>query len=504
MHVAEIMDTTTCTVMLVNGEKNEAVISAQTGQPATALKARIPLTLPALRRLIEAAEPLIVSDIDRQEAGLRQILVRPDVRSFFAYPMLRGDQVIGAITLSRLDPYQPSADEVSACQLLAERAAVALENARLFEKTERHLKQVQALRTIDAAIASSFDLRSILNIILYQITAQLEVDAADVLLLNPHSYALEYSIGRGFLSSDIEKSRFLLGEGVVGQQMMERRTIHIPDLKAVIENFIRSDIFTAEGFATYSAVPLVAKGEVKGILEVYNRDQHECGAEWLEFLETLAGQVAIAIDNSQLFNNLQRSNLELSMAYDATIEGWSRALDMRDRETEGHTKRVTEVTINLARMMGLSETDLVHMRRGILLHDMGKMGIPDKILHKTEPLKEEEWKVMRMHPQYAFEMLAPIAYLRPALDIPGSHHEKWDGSGYPRGLKGEQIPQAARIFAVVDVFDALTSDRPYRKAWPKEMALQYIQDERGKSFDPRVVDVFMSLRHELGITKASE
>jgi HD-GYP domain-containing protein (c-di-GMP phosphodiesterase class II) len=405
------------------------------------------------------------------------------------------------LTLSNVRSYHPSAEEISACHLLAERAAAALENARLFEKTEHHLQQVQALRTIDAAIASSFDLRAILSIILNQIIEQLGIDAADILLLNPHNYTFEYAIGKGFLTNKIEGSRFLLGEGVVGHQMMERRTVHITDLNAVINNFMRADIFKSEGFATYSAVPLVAKGEVKGVLEVYQRSMGVKGIEWIEFLETLAGQVTIAIDNSQLFSNLQRSNLELSLAYDATIEGWSRALDMRDTVTEGHTKRVTEMALGLARVMGMSEAELVHMRRGILLHDMGKMGIPDAILLKPDALTEEEWKIMHMHPQYAFEMLAPISYLRPALDIPGSHHEKWDGTGYPRGLKGEQIPLAARIFAVVDVYDALTSDRPYRKAWTRTKALQYILEERGKFFDPRVVDVFMSLKKEMGLSE---
>jgi PAS domain S-box-containing protein len=497
--VAELMNSATCTVMLIDANKNQAELTAQTGLPPNTGKLRVMLTLPVIRKLLDTGEPLIISDIDRQEPAIRQVLVRPDIRSFFAYPMMRSGHVIGVITLSSLTPYSPDLDEISACHLLAERAATALENARLFERTERHLQQVQALRTIDAAIASSFDLRAILNIILYQIVTQLDVDAADVLLLNPHSYSLEYSVGRGFLTNSIEHSRFLLGEGVVGQQIMERRTIHISDLQAVIHTLLRADMFKEEGFVSYSAAPLIAKGEVKGVLEVYQRTPRERGTDWVEFLETLAGQVAIAIDNSQLFTNLQRSNLELSLAYDATIEGWSRALDMRDKVTEGHTKRVTDIALKLARAMGMSDADLVHMRRGILLHDMGKVGIPDTILQKPGPLNEEEWKVMHMHPQYAYEMLAPISYLRPALDIPGSHHEKWDGTGYPRGLKGEQIPIAARIFAVVDVYDALTSDRPYRKAWTKEQAIEYILEEKGRFFEPRVVDVFMSLRPELGL-----
>ncbi len=497
--VREIMDSAACTVVLFDREANEAVLMAQAGLPSGTGKLKVDLASLELCGLVEKGEPLILANLDKDELGIRQILVRTDIQSFFAYPMIRNGLVMGAITIGSQKPYVPSAEEISACRLLAERAVAALENARLFEKTERHLQQVQALRTIDAAIASSFDLKVILDIILQQIVTQLKIDAVDVLLLNPHSYALEYAIGRGFNNTAIERSRFLLGEGMEGQQIIERRTVHIPDLESQRHSLLRASIFKDEGFVSYSAAPLLAKGEVKGVLEVYQRTPRERDLEWEEFLETLAGQVAIAIDNSQLFANLQRSNLELSLAYDATIEGWSRALDMRDRATEGHTRRVTDIALYLAKAMGMNESDLVHMRRGILLHDIGKMGIPDTILLKAGSLDEEESRIMRLHTQYAFDMLAPISYLRPALDIPASHHEKWDGTGYPRGLKGEQIPLAVRIFSVVDVFDALTSDRPYRNAWTKQAGLQYILDEKGKTFDPQVVDVFMSLRHELGI-----
>ncbi len=498
--VAEIMECAVCTVLLINKDASYAELTAQYGLPETSMNLKVDTSLSALRNLVVYGQPLILPNVDTRDPGIRQIMLREDLKTFFAYPMMRDGQVIGLITMSGLAPYTPSAEEISASHLLAERAAAALENARLFEKTDRHLQQVQALRTVDAAIASSFELKAILNIILEQIVTQLHVDAVDVLLLNPNTYVLEYSVGRGFYTNAIETSRVLLGEGMVGQQIMERRTVTIPKLEDVRRNLTRGEIFHDEGFITYSATPLVAKGDVKGVLEVYQRSTVERGREWVEFLETLAGQVAIAIDNAQLFANLQRSNLELGQAYDATIEGWSRALDMRDRVTEGHTRRVTETALHLARAMGMSEAALVHMRRGILLHDMGKMGIPDTILLKPGPLTDEETKIMRMHTQYAFDMLAPINYLRPALDIPASHHEKWDGTGYPRGLKGEQIPLSVRIFAVVDVYDALTSDRPYRKAWTKKKALQYIKDEKGKFFDPRVVDVFMSLRKEMGLT----
>ncbi len=190
---------------------------------------------------------------------------------------------------------------------------------------------------------------------------------------------------------------------------------------------------------------------------------------------------------------LENLNSELLTAYDKTIEGWSHALDLRDKETEGHTNRVTEITLKFARAAGFTEEELGHVRRGALLHDVGKLGIPDSILHKPAKLTEEEWQVMRMHPVYAYQWLSSIAFLLPALDIPYCHHEKWDGTGYPRGLKGEAIPLAARLFAIVDVWDALCSERLYRKAVPKVEVLEYICNQAGSHFDPKLVKVFVEL-----------
>ena len=191
--------------------------------------------------------------------------------------------------------------------------------------------------------------------------------------------------------------------------------------------------------------------------------------------------------------NLRTANKRLSDAYEATIEGWSHAMDLRDRETEGHSRRVTELSIKLAQAMGMSDEDISHLRHGALLHDMGKIGIPDSILHKPTELTADEWVIMRQHPKFAYDMLNSIEYLREALEIPYFHHEKWDGTGYPQGLKGEQIPLAARIFAVADVWDALTSDRPYRPAWSTEEAQSYIREQSGKHFDPKVVELFFKV-----------
>jgi response regulator RpfG family c-di-GMP phosphodiesterase len=324
---------------------------------------------------------------------------------------------------------------------------------------------------------------------------QLKVDAADILLYHPELQSLTYLNSAGFRSPSPTRPLIRIGDGLAGQVVMKGRIEEIPDLQSLKE--IRRDpLLLHEGFVSYIGVPLIVKGQIKGVFEIFNRSPLSTNSEWTQFLHTLVGQAAIAIDNSQLFDNLQRSNQEIRQAYDTTLEGWARALELRDRETEGHTRRVTELTMRLARHMNMNEDDLVNIYRGVLLHDIGKMGVPDQILRKTGPLNDNEWVEMRKHPQYAFDLLAPIPYLRPALDIPYCHHEHWDGSGYPRGLKSEQIPLSARIFSIVDIWDALLSDRPYRNAWPKEKVKDYLQDISGTILDPMVVKTFLSMISE--------
>jgi PAS domain S-box-containing protein/putative nucleotidyltransferase with HDIG domain len=240
-------------------------------------------------------------------------------------------------------------------------------------------------------------------------------------------------------------------------------------------------------------VPMKVGDHTIGVLSIESEKENAFSDADEQLLMTLATQLAIAIENARFFEEIERSHRNLTLAYDATIEGWSKALDFRDKETEGHSKRVTEHTWKLARAYGLDKEELVNIRWGALLHDIGKMGIPDAILLKPAPLTALEWRIMRMHTNFAFEWLSPIEYLRTALDIPYCHHEKWNGTGYPRELKGEEIPMAARLFAIVDVYDALTSDRPYRKAWTKTDALNYIRGQSGIHFDPKVVSVFVTV-----------
>ncbi len=475
-------------------------------QPETHTLNRIAVTGPYADEVILGELSIDGSGLVPQAIRSGKIVNVPDVtaspdylpnwkaaRSELVIPLKLDQLAIGAIDLQSAELGSFSADDERLLSLFAERAALALENTRLFDQAERRLKNLQALHNVDVAITGSLDIRITLNILLDQVFTQLGVDAANVLLLEPHLQTLEFAAGKGFRTNALQHTILRIGEGHAGQAVLERRPIHIPDLRRVKTEFLRSPQLSSEDFISYFGVPLIVKGQVKGVLEIFHRTRLDPDPEWFDFLSTLAGQAAVAIDNATLFDGMQKANLELNMAYTTTLEGWARALELRDMETEGHSKRVVDLTIQLSREMGIRENELINVRRGALLHDIGKMGIPDSILQKPGPLTDEEWQVMHRHPTFAFEMLSPISYLRQALDIPHSHHERWDGTGYPQGLKERQIPLAARIFAIVDVWDALRSDRPYRKAWSEEKALRHIKEQAGKYFDPQVVEAFLTL-----------
>lgn len=414
-----------------------------------------------------------------------------DCRAAIGVPMMVKGQIRGLLWVGS----RRSLDEEDLRLLttVGDIAANTLHRLELYDEALRHLKYMQALHTVDRAISSSFDLNFAAGVVLEQCFSLLQADAAGLLLFDPLIYELGCVLARGFRSERYQQFRLSTTRSPAGRAILEGRPLFFPRVDGMVPPCPRQRLLEEEGIVAYWVAPLVAKGQAKGVLELFYRKPTSPKAEDLQFLEGLAQQAAIAVDNAQLLNRLQQTNLDLMLAYDATIEGWSKALELRDRETEGHTQRVVDLTLEIARRMGMSEEQLVHVRRGALLHDIGKLGIPDSILFKPGPLSEGEWAVMHQHPVMARDMLAPIPYLQPAMEIPYCHHECWDGSGYPRGLKGEQIPLSARIFAVVDVWDALTSERPYRPAFSKVEALEYIRGEAGKHFDPQVVKVFLEV-----------
>lgn len=422
-------------------------------------------------------------------------LVAAAVRSFISLPLRVKGQNLGVLHLYSKRPSNFSQTEALLIAF-ASQAAIAIDNAYQFRAAQQRLERLTSMRQIDQAIISSLDLHLILDILLGHVLNQLQVDAAAVLLYRPETQSLRFAAGQGFRTAALQHSEIRLGKSFAGLAALERRIVTVFEAEKLAKAFDRSLNFQEEHFQAYVGVPLIAKGEMIGVLEIYQRRPTNPSPEWMAFLEALAGQAAIAIENLRLFNDLQNTNQQLLQAYDATIEGWAKALEFRDMETEGHSRRVVELILRLARRLGIEDQHLPPVRRGALLHDIGKMAIPDAILQKPGPLNEDEWKLMRQHPLFALQMLENIPFLRSALDIPYCHHEKWDGTGYPRGLKGEEIPLGARIFAVVDVWDALTSDRPYRCAWSNEQALKYLKDQKGKHFDPQIVDAFLALLSE--------
>lgn len=442
------------------------------------------------RWIIENKQPYLSNHADSDELFYRPDLLA-DSHCVAAVPLIAKERATGVLWIARRTDLLEH--DLRLLNAIGDIAASALHRVTLYEQTRTQLRRLVALHQIDMAITTNFDLGMILNIILGNVKNELEMDAACILLLTSFTQTLDYAAGVGFRTDAIEQVHVRLGMGHAGQAALERRTMIYPDLNRSLEPLEPPTLAADEGFASQFIAPLVVKGQVKGVLEVFHCRPFEPGQEWLDYFETLATQTAIAIENTFLFENLQRSNMELRLAYDATIEGWSRALDLRDKETEGHTQRVMEMTLRLADKMGIGDFEKVNLRRGALLHDIGKMGVPDEILLKPGALTDDEWKIMRQHPKYAYEMLKSIEYLRPALDIPYCHHEKWDGSGYPRGLRGNAIPLAARVFAVVDVFDALTVDRPYRLAWSREKVRDYIFEQSGKHFDPQVAAAFLEI-----------
>jgi len=355
----------------------------------------------------------------------------------------------------------------------------------------RQLSNMKALHAIDRAISNIVDIHDALQVIVEQVVEQLDVDAADILVFDKQTMTLSCEAWTGFRCPTSARVSIPIGYSHAGELAAGRKQ------RLDIYNISKQDNIPSgwrkEGFETCIAVCLMAKGAVNGVLEVYTRRPFIPDEKWNHFLNLLAGQAAIAIDNSTMFTSLQQSHMELMMAYNSTLEGWAKALELRDHETEGHCRRVVDMTMRLAKEMGFYGEELVHIRHGALLHDIGKMGIPDSILHKPGKLNDEEWEIMKQHPVYAYNLLSSIPYLRQAINIPYAHHEKWDGTGYPRGLKGEEIPIAARIFAIVDVWDALLFDRPYRKAWSPQQVQDYLLEQSGTHFDPKVVEAFMRI-----------
>lgn len=365
--------------------------------------------------------------------------------------------------------------------------------SRLRDLVQEKRKQFDALGRMILSTSFLEDLPSLLKLICSEAVISLGMRAAQIWLLQKN--ALRGFVGHGVGEDLISGLEIPLADSNhICVQVLEKKSPLQMSGSMKDGKFIHEALVGYFSVNTLLVAPLLVSGRAVGVLVLFDdRDGHLFEGDDLELTLQMGNQAAIAIENVRMLDDLKAASKNIEDAYDATLAGWARALELRDMDTEGHTQRVTRITLELAKKFGIDQDNLTHIYRGSLLHDIGKMGIPDGILLKPGPLNEFEQEVMRRHPVYAYEMLKPIEYLHPALEIPYCHHEKWDGTGYPRGLKGEDIPLSARIFAVVDVWDALSHDRPYRKAWESEDVLMMIKRGASSHFDPQVVEKFLEI-----------
>jgi PAS domain S-box-containing protein len=484
----EIMSLAGAGIDLIDLENGGLYIAAANGVWAHHVGGRIPDGTGISHLILDSGESFISNEIDQDARAYNPDAIN-GCRAAAGIRLESGDAPIGVLWIG--SNHQLEQHDLDILKAIGSIAANAIYRSSLHNKTQQQLQRFQMLQQINRSITATFDEKISFRIILQALRSQLNVDAAAALLFDRSSNTLTYAEAIGLGDRVDYTAQYRMSERLAGRAVLERKAVAIPDLAEAGLPIQKLPAEIQETFTSYYAVPLIAKGEVKGVLEVFQRGRLSIDQNWTTFFTVLAEQAAVAIDNAHLFKNIRRSNFELARAYDETIEGWARVLQFRDENTNEDAIRVTDVTVQIAQAAGLEELNFI--RWGALLHDIGKVAIPDHILKKPGKLTGEEWRWMRKHPQIAYELLYPIQYLHPALDIPRCHHEKWDGSGYPRGLAGDAIPFAARIFAVVDVWDALMSDRPYRSAWPKERVHDHLRGLSGTHFDPEAVRLFFDV-----------
>jgi PAS domain S-box-containing protein len=473
-------------------EKSIVMLSALGNIHSIRSKVKLPAA-PGVRYQIPGSKkPVIISDLPNEKTAhpLCNKCLAQNIHFLISAPLLYQDQPIGAINFCWSKKFKPSREQLEIAQEIAAQLAIAIHQANLLENIRRQVSELEALNRIARDISSDLDLDQVMENFLRQAAGLVGADAARLILAEPKTGVLHTPADYTY-SPAHELPPFNPDHSITGQTFHNNQFTLVDDYP---NHPLAQPEWVEAGLKAIICAP-VAAGEYRvGMLNLLALNRHNnFNAHNLELAKMIASQAGLAIRNVQLYNSAHAAAEEIANAYDATIQGWALALELREKETAGHSHRVITLSYSLAHALNFTPEQLLNLRRGALLHDIGKMGIPDSILLKPGPLTDEEWQIMRQHPLLAYRLLSHIAYLRPALDIPYCHHEHWDGSGYPRGLKGEEIPLAARIFAIIDVWDALTSDRPYRPAWTFEAVQNYLLQNAGKQFDPHLVPIFLGL-----------
>ncbi|MAT44032.1 MAG: hypothetical protein CL609_16990 [Anaerolineaceae bacterium] len=487
--IVEYFDNESIAIVFYKSESNSNLVYKSTGHFEKLQGTHLPVNRGFIAKAINQSKPYWTNDSFTDPHVMEEYLgiYTPSIA---VIPLITEREALGALVVGKNESF--SIWDVKNLEAIANITANALQRAFTYQELLRSVEQLSVLHKIDGVIKNEELLENTIQKIFKIAKNEFLVDQVRLYRYDDqtHFSVCIADTAKPDLSMEKIPTTLLLSENAILSQKIDM----IPNL-ANYQGFHHEgyqDLVT-EGVVWYQAIPLISKSKTIGVLECMHHEPFYPKDNWDSFVNAFADQLVLAFESTGLIEKLKQANIDLTTAYDKTLEGWATALELRDNETKNHSQRVTFLSEKIAKRMGIPSSELIHVRRGALLHDIGKIAIPDHILLKPGKLDQDEWFLMRNHPQTGFEMLEKIEYLQPSLDIPLYHHEKFDGSGYPFGLKGEDIPLSARIFALVDVWDALTSDRPYRKAWSQIKAFQYIIEQSGKHFDPAVVRVFREL-----------
>jgi len=474
-------------ILLYDKDKKGLVVTASKGLPPTLAEERVVNEEDRLSWWVYThAEPVLIKDV-RKENTFTSFPLLHGGNSLMCVPIKTAQHIAGVLTVTNKPDGKPFTEENLETMLsIAGHVAIIVESEINHQELLERMEELESLYNLSEQISHSLDLKETLDKITRLAVDITHTDACSLRLLNPETNELDIMACTGVGPDYKNKGSLKIGQGVGGYVAKEGVPVTIPNLRK--DNRIHyTSYLEDEGLMSLVSVPIKDEEEsVIGIISVYKREEYNFPESTVNLLSTFANNTAVAIKNARLFETITKN-------YSDTIQSLALALEAKDRYTRGHSERVTDFAVMIAKEMNLNEKDINTLRFAGKLHDIGKIAVSDKILLKEEKLTLTEYADIKMHPERGAELLKPLSFLQEAAVIIRHHHERFDGQGYPDGLKGEEIPLLARILSVADAFDAMTSERPYRASFTQQQALQEIVSCAGTQFDPQVVEVFRKI-----------
>lgn len=498
----EAAQTESGTLYMVDRDNAELVFTVVRG-PAGVGKAlqghRMPIGRGIVGLAAKRGEPIWIPAIEHNRHWARDLAERSGYRphNVLCLPLKAQGRVISVVQLFDHPPESPyTQGDIDFLGVLVNDLALKVENAQLLDSTRQMVARLRALLDVGVELGATLDRDRVLHLILERLGELLNVEAATIFELDEETGELVLCAGTRISPEHLGKIRVPAGKGIAGWVAQHQETVLIPDVRPDPRFYPKVEEQTDLVTRSMLCTPLVIQEQVTGqeglvrqrvvgVAQVLNKrgDGTFTPAD-VEIFEGLASQAALAMERARLYR-------QISDMFTSAIMALTEAMEAKDAYTEGHTRRVTQTSVVIAEEMGLPQADVIRIRTAALLHDIGKIGMPDAILNKVGQVDGQEREIIRRHPLDGERILQPLQHLGEVIPGVAQHHERYDGTGYPRGLRGEEISLDGRIIAVADTFDAMTSSRPYRQALPPERALAELREQAGRQFDPQVVAAFM-------------